>query len=203
MTDARPTLRSLLALPDTPAGLSKSALVLIDCQQTYREGIMQLEGVEPALKECATLLKPCARRGRTGHPHPARRRGPARPYDTTAPIGAIADVVAPATGRKGHHQGLSELLRADGSRRGIEAARRHGSGARGLHDACVRELDGAGCVQSRLPRDRRGQCTATRALANPRVAATLSARRVHNGALTALVGHLSRLWYRRETRSRT
>jgi hypothetical protein len=53
MTEARPTLRSLLALPDTPASLAKSALVLIDCQNTYREGIMQLEGVEPALKECA------------------------------------------------------------------------------------------------------------------------------------------------------
>ena len=29
-TDARPTLRSLLALSDTPAPLAKSALVLID-----------------------------------------------------------------------------------------------------------------------------------------------------------------------------
>jgi nicotinamidase-related amidase len=57
MTEARPTLRSLLALPDTPASLAKSALVLIDCQNTYREGIMQLEGVEPALKESAKLLQ--------------------------------------------------------------------------------------------------------------------------------------------------
>jgi hypothetical protein len=31
MTDARPTLRSLLVLPDTPAPLANSALVLIDC----------------------------------------------------------------------------------------------------------------------------------------------------------------------------
>ena len=43
-------------MPETPAPLSKSALVLIDCQNTYREGVMQLEGVEPALAECAKLL---------------------------------------------------------------------------------------------------------------------------------------------------
>ena len=51
-----PTLRSLLQLPSDPAPLSKSALILIDCQNTYREGIMQLEGVEPALAECSRLL---------------------------------------------------------------------------------------------------------------------------------------------------
>lgn len=97
MTDARPTLRSLLALPDTPAPLSKSALVLIDCQTTYREGIMQLDGVEPALQECARLL---TRAREAGAPviHIRHDAGPGSPYDVTAPIGQIADVVAPAPG---------------------------------------------------------------------------------------------------------
>ncbi len=97
MTDARPTLRSLLALPDTPAPLSKSALVLIDCQTTYREGIMQLDDVEPALQECARLL---ARAREAGAPviHIRHDAGPGSPYDVTAPIGQIADVVAPAPG---------------------------------------------------------------------------------------------------------
>ena len=31
--------------------------MIIDAQQTYREGVMKLEGVEPALEECAALLK--------------------------------------------------------------------------------------------------------------------------------------------------
>jgi nicotinamidase-related amidase len=97
MTDARPTLRSLLALPDAPAPLSKSALVLIDCQTTYREGIMQLEGVEPALKECATLLKRARDAGATVI-HIRHDAGPGSPYDVTAPIGQIADEVAPAPG---------------------------------------------------------------------------------------------------------
>lgn len=99
MTEPRPTLRSLLALPDTPQALSKSALVLIDCQNTYREGIMQLEGVEPALKECAALLK---RAREAGAPviHIQHDAGEGTPYDTKAPIGTIADVVAPVAGEK-------------------------------------------------------------------------------------------------------
>ncbi len=94
-----PTLRSLLQLPSEPAPLSKSALILIDCQQTYREGIMQLEGVEPALAECARLL---ARARASGTPviHIQHDAGPGSPYDVTAPIGQIADKVAPLAGEK-------------------------------------------------------------------------------------------------------
>ncbi len=96
---ARPTLRSLLQLPTEPQPLSKSALILIDCQNTYREGVMQLEGVEPALKECAALL---ARARDAGAPviHIQHDAGPGSPYDTKAHIGSIADVVAPKAGEK-------------------------------------------------------------------------------------------------------
>ena len=96
---ARPTLRSLLQLPTEPKPLSKSALILIDCQNTYREGIMELEGVEPALKECATLL---ARARDAGAPviHIQHDAGAGSPYDVRARIGQIADVVAPQAGEK-------------------------------------------------------------------------------------------------------
>lgn len=94
-----PTLRSLLQLPTEPAPLSKSALILIDCQQTYREGVMQLEGVEPALAECSRLL---ARARAAGTPviHIQHDAGVGSPYDVTAPIGQIADAVAPKAGEK-------------------------------------------------------------------------------------------------------
>jgi len=74
-------------------------LILIDCQNTYREGVMQLEGVEPALKECAALL---ARARDAGAPviHIQHDAGPGSPYDTKAHIGSIADVVAPKAGEK-------------------------------------------------------------------------------------------------------
>jgi len=94
-----PTLRSLLALPTEPAPLSKSALVLIDCQNTYREGVMQLEGVEPALEECARLLER-ARAAGTPVIHIQHDAGTGSPYDVHAPIGQISDPVAPLSGEK-------------------------------------------------------------------------------------------------------
>lgn len=71
--------------------------MLIDCQQTYREGIMQLVGVEPALQEAA---EPLRRFRAAGRPviHIMHDAGPGTPYDVSAPIGQIAESVAPIEG---------------------------------------------------------------------------------------------------------
>ena len=53
---ASKTLRELSGKPATPAPLSESVLILVDAQNTYRSGVMELAGVEPALDECARLL---------------------------------------------------------------------------------------------------------------------------------------------------
>jgi nicotinamidase-related amidase len=91
------TLRDLTGMGYTPTTIGNSALVLIDCQNTYREGIMQLEGVEPALAECQVLLQ---RYREAGRPviHIQHDAGPGTPYDVTAAIGAIADPVSPREG---------------------------------------------------------------------------------------------------------
>lgn len=91
------TLRGLLGLPATPAPLSQSALVLVDCQNTYRRGMMQLSAVEPALEQCQQLL---ARARNLNIPiiHIQHGAGPGTPYDVRADIGMIADKVAPANG---------------------------------------------------------------------------------------------------------
>jgi nicotinamidase-related amidase len=94
---ASPTLRSLLAQPMEPAPLSKSVLILIDCQNTYREGVMQLEGVEPALENCAALLDRARSAGSTII-HIQHDAGVGSPYDVRAHIGAISDIVAPRAG---------------------------------------------------------------------------------------------------------
>ena len=90
-------LRNLGGRSAAPAALTASTLVLIDCQNTYREGVMALSGVEAALDEIAALL---ARARRLGVPviHIQHDAGPGSPYDVSAPIGAIADKVAPAAG---------------------------------------------------------------------------------------------------------
>ncbi|KQT09072.1 isochorismatase [Methylobacterium sp. Leaf399] len=88
------TLRDVSGLSPAPATLSGSALVMIDLQNTYREGVMRLEGVEPALLEAQSLL---ARARAAGIPvfHVQHDAGPGSPYDVTAPIGAISPEVAP------------------------------------------------------------------------------------------------------------
>jgi len=91
------TLRNIVGLPNQPHNLSESALVLIDCQNTYRQGIMQLEGVEPALEEAARLLARARAKGRPIF-HIMHDAGPGSPYDIHAEIGHIADIVAPREG---------------------------------------------------------------------------------------------------------
>jgi nicotinamidase-related amidase len=91
------TLRRLLALPEHPAPLHDSILIMIDCQNTYRRGVMHLDGVEPALAEAARLLAR-ARAAHTPVIHIMHDAGPGSPYDTTTDIGRISDEVSPAPG---------------------------------------------------------------------------------------------------------
>jgi nicotinamidase-related amidase len=184
MTDARPTLRSLLALSDTPARLSKSALVLIDCQNTYREGVMQLEGVEPALKECAKLLQRARDAGATVI-HIQHDAGPGTPYDVRAPIGAIADLVAPAPGEtvivKAYPSSFEQTnLDAELKKRGIADLVIAGFMTHVCVNSTARAAFNHGYRTTVV-----GNATATRALANP-AGGVVSAEAMHNGALTAL-----------------
>ncbi len=184
MTEPRPTLRSLLALPDTPASLAKSALVLIDCQNTYREGIMQLEGVEPALEECARLLTR-AREAGTPVIHIQHDAGPGTPYDTTARIGAIADVVAPVAGEKV----ITKAYPSSFEKTDLDAELKR----LGVTDLVLAGFMTHVCVNSTARAAFNhgyrttvvGNATATRALPNP-LGGNVPAETVHNGALAAL-----------------
>jgi nicotinamidase-related amidase len=88
------TLRSLGGLPSTPAGLAESTLIMIDCQNTYTRGVMELDGVAAALDEAAKLLE---RARSAGIPivHIEHDDGEGGLYDIRAEIGQIADQVAP------------------------------------------------------------------------------------------------------------
>ena len=68
------TLRALTGMPATPASLADSTLIMIDLQNTYTRGVMELEGVQPALDQAAELLDRARTRRHPGDPHPARRR---------------------------------------------------------------------------------------------------------------------------------
>ena len=91
------TIRDLAGLGNDSTSISDSALVIIDAQNTYCEGVMKLDGVEAALGECKKLLDRFRAAGRPIF-HIRHDAGPGTPYDVTAPIGQIADVVAPIEG---------------------------------------------------------------------------------------------------------
>ena len=91
------TLRDLSGLPGVPARLADSTLIMIDCQNTYTEGVMELDGVEAALDAAAQLLE---RARSAGIPivHFQHDAGAGSPYDLEARSGAIVDRVAPREG---------------------------------------------------------------------------------------------------------
>lgn len=94
---SNPTLRALAELPSVPASLSESTLIMIDCQNTYTQGVMELDGVQAGLDEAALLLD----RARTlGVPiiHIQHSDGPGSLYDVEGESGAIVSQVAPREG---------------------------------------------------------------------------------------------------------
>jgi len=97
MTIASQTLREVTGMGFKHASLNESALVMVDCQNTYRQGIMQLTHVEAALQEAQKLLNQARQ---LGIPviHIQHDAGPGTPYDIRAEIGAIAEEVAPKNG---------------------------------------------------------------------------------------------------------
>lgn len=91
------TLRALAGLPVAPPSLAGSTLIMIDCQNTYTRGVMELEGVQAALDEAAALLD---RARSAGIPiiHIQHSDGPGSLYDIDGESGAIVARVAPRDG---------------------------------------------------------------------------------------------------------
>ncbi|MGW4355493.1 cysteine hydrolase family protein [Nocardia sp. NPDC004582] len=91
------TLRDLSGFDQTPATLADATLILVDYQNTYTRGVMELTGWEPALDAAADLL---VRARAAGAPiiHVVNDGGPGTPYDITDEIGRIHPRVAPIDG---------------------------------------------------------------------------------------------------------
>ncbi|MFD7962878.1 isochorismatase family protein [Streptomyces zaomyceticus] len=119
---ASTTLRDVIGLPQELPRLSDSALIMIDFQNTYRTGVMRLDGAEEALAAGARLLA-AARAAGIPVVHVVNDGGEGTPYDIRAEIGAISDEVAPVEGEKVvvkqfpdafHATGLEETLKSLG-----------------------------------------------------------------------------------------
>ncbi len=97
MTQASQTLREITGMGFNHASLKDSALIMVDCQNTYRRGVMQLTHVEPAILEAQKLLT-MARDLKIPVIHIQHDAGVGTPYDVSADIGAISLEVAPKSG---------------------------------------------------------------------------------------------------------
>ena len=94
---ASQTLREVTGMGFDYAGLKNSALIMVDCQNTYRRGLMQLTNVESAIIEAQKLLQ-MARDLKVPIIHIQHDAGVGTPYDVTAEIGQISAEVAPKNG---------------------------------------------------------------------------------------------------------
>ncbi|MFE9398268.1 isochorismatase family protein [Streptomyces flavidovirens] len=117
--NASATLRAVIGLDNTLPRLSETTLIMIDFQNTYRTGVMALDGAEPALAAGARLLA-AARSAGAPVVHVINDGGEGTPYDIRTEIGAISPEVAPADGEpvvvkqfpdSFHRTGLEKILR--------------------------------------------------------------------------------------------
>lgn len=181
---ASTTLRELTGMGYTPTTVGQSALILIDCQNTYREGVMQLEGVEPALVECKSLLQRFRDAGRPVI-HIQHNAGEGTPYDVTARIGAIADVVAPIDGEpvivKAYPSSF-EKTNLDDLLKGYGVTDLTIAGF--MTHVCVNSTARAAFNHGYKPTVV-ASATATRSLPNP-TGGVVEARDLHNASLAAL-----------------
>ncbi|MFE3445611.1 cysteine hydrolase family protein [Nocardia sp. NPDC059180] len=91
------SLRTVVGLDNQAPRLRESALIMIDFQNTYRTGVMALDGAEDALAAGARLLE---RARAAGIPvvHIVNDGGEGTPYDIRDEIGSISTEVAPIDG---------------------------------------------------------------------------------------------------------
>ncbi|MFB7665860.1 isochorismatase family protein [Kitasatospora sp. NPDC056138] len=94
---ASTALRDVIGLDNRLPRLADTTLIMIDFQNTYRTGVMALEGAEQALAAGGRLLA-AARAAGTPVIHIVNDGGENTPYDIRAEIGAISDEVAPVDG---------------------------------------------------------------------------------------------------------
>jgi isochorismate hydrolase len=118
------TLRQLNGFDETPATLSDAALILVDYQNTYTEGVMELDGWQPAVNNAQALLKR-AREAGTPVIHIVDKG-----YDLKSKAGQIIPALKPAKGEpvvvksvpNGFHKtDLAEKVKKTGKKKVIVA----------------------------------------------------------------------------------
>eukprot|EP00759_Apiculatamorpha_spiralis_P007114 PhF_6_TR1420/c0_g1_i2/m.2492 len=93
------TLRAAVGLPTTPPSLHSSALIIVDAQNTYTEGPLELWNVQAAIVEIGKLLKR-ARALKIPVVHVQHDCGAGTLYDVKGHSGAIVPALTPLDSEK-------------------------------------------------------------------------------------------------------
>lgn len=181
---SRTTLRELNGFDATPAALAGSTLILVDYQNTYTRGVMELDGWQDSLDAAACLLAR-AREAGTKVVHVVNDGGEGTPYDIRAEIGRIHPAVAPADGE------TVVVKKAPDSFHGTDLGEHVPEGADVIIAGWMTHMCVAFTAQGAFLRGNRptvvADACATRSL--PVARTDLDARQVHHGAL-ATIGDL-------------
>ncbi|MFI2317961.1 isochorismatase [Streptomyces sp. CB00072] len=181
---SRTTLRELNGFDATPAVLAGSTLILVDYQNTYTRGVMELDGWQDSLDAAARLLAR-AREAGTTVVHVINDGGEGTPYDIRAEIGRIHPAVAPADGE------TVVVKKAPDSFHGTDLGDHVPEGGDVVIAGWMTHMCVAFTAQGAFLRGNRptvvADACATRSL--PAVGTDLDARQVHLGAL-ATIGDL-------------
>ncbi|MEV5262428.1 cysteine hydrolase family protein [Streptomyces anulatus] len=181
---SRTTLRELNGFDATPAALAGSTLILVDYQNTYTRGVMELDGWQDSLDAAARLLVR-AREAGTEVVHVINDGGEGTPYDIRAEIGRIHPAVAPADGE------TVVVKKAPDSFHGTDLGEHVPEGADVIIAGWMTHMCVAFTAQGAFLRGNRptvvADACATRSL--PVAGTDLDARQVHHGAL-ATIGDL-------------
>lgn len=183
---ARKTLRELNGLDQTPATLADATLILVDYQNTYTRGVMELEGWRPALTAARQLLAK-ARAAGAKVIHVVHDSGEGTPYDVRAEIGSIHPDVAPLEGEPVVVKGApNSFVNTDLGARVDEAGHKNVVIAGFMTNMCVTFTTEGAFLRGNHPTVVADAC-ATRPLLAP--AGEVSADQLHNSAL-ATIGDL-------------
>ncbi|MFH9268293.1 isochorismatase family protein [Streptomyces sp. NPDC017546] len=181
---SRTTLRELNGFDATPAVLTGSTLILVDYQNTYTRGVMELDGWQDSLDAAARLLAR-AREAGTKVVHVINDGDEGTPYDIRAEIGQIHPALTPADGE------TVVVKQAPDSFHGTDLGEHVPEGQDVIIAGWMTHMCVAFTAQGAFLRGNRptvvADACATRSL--PVAGTDLDARQVHHGAL-ATIGDL-------------
>lgn len=168
-------------------GLADSAIIVIDAQREYVDGLVPLEGIAPALDALARLLA-VSRAAGTPVIHIAHRgkEGAGGPFDPAGPGFAFAAEATPVPGEAVIEKGLPNAFAGTTLLEAFRATGRKSAILAGFMTHMCVSTTARAALDLGVPAFVASDATATRALPDPDGGADIPAAVVHRAALAEI-----------------